>query len=111
MIRTKYFDATVLVTSELFEVQRVYTKSGDDATDLIDELAKRDHDALALGHANRLAISEQVHELAEQDLEFAGISQRVADVGDALDVAVMVAAPDVDHVVHALELVPVIGDV
>lgn len=38
MIRTKYFDATVLITSELFEVQRVYTKSGDDATDLIDEL-------------------------------------------------------------------------
>lgn len=38
MIRTKYFDATVMITSELFEVQRVYTKSGDDATDLIDEL-------------------------------------------------------------------------
>ena len=38
MIRTKYFDATVLITSEVFEVQRVYTKSGEDATDLIDEL-------------------------------------------------------------------------
>ena len=38
MIRTKYFDAEVLVNAEVFEVQRVYTKGGEDATSLIDEL-------------------------------------------------------------------------
>ena len=38
MIRTKYFDADVLVTPEIFEVQSVFTKTGENVKDLIDEL-------------------------------------------------------------------------
>ncbi len=48
-------------------------------TDLVNELLEGDHGALALGHANRLAVAEQIHELAEQDLELAGVTQGVAN--------------------------------
>ena len=80
-------------------------------TDLLQELVEGHHGALALGHAHRLAVAQQVDQLAEKHLELRGIPQGRAGGLDALDVAVVVCAPDVDDVVHALELVPVVGDV
>ena len=80
-------------------------------TDLVDELLQGHHGALALGHTDGLAVTQQVDELAQQNLELAGVTQGIADAADALDVAVVVGAPDVDDVVNALELIPVIGNV
>ena len=85
--------------------------AGGVRADLVDELLQGHHGALALGHTDGLAVAQQVDELAQQNLELAGVAQSVADAADALDVAVVVGAPDVDDVVDALELVPVIGDV
>ena len=79
--------------------------------DLVDELLQGHHGALALGHADGLAVAQQVDELAQQNLELAGVAESVADAADALDIAVVVGAPDVDDVVDALELIPVIGNV
>ena len=79
--------------------------------DLVNKLLQGHHGALALGHTDGLAVAQQVDELAQQNLELAGIAKSVADAADALDVAVVVGAPDVDDVVDALELIPVIGNV
>ena len=79
--------------------------------DLVDELLQGHHGALALGHTDGLAVAQQIDELAQQNLKLAGIAKSVADTADALDVAVVVGAPDVDDVVDALELIPVIGNV
>ena len=79
--------------------------------DLVNKLLQGHHGALALGHTDGLAVAQQVDELAQQDLKLAGIAKSVADAADALDVAVVIGAPDVDDVVDALELVPVIGNV
>ena len=85
--------------------------AGGVRADLVDELLQGHHGALALGHTDGLAVAQQVDELAQQNLELAGVTESVADAADALDVAVVVGAPDVDDVVDALELVPVIGNV
>ena len=79
--------------------------------DLVDELLQGHHGALALGHTDGLAVTQQVDELAQQNLKLAGIAKSVADAAYALDVTVVVGAPDVDDVIDALELIPVIGDV
>ena len=79
--------------------------------DLVDELLQSHHGALALGHTDGLAVAQQVDELAQQNLKLAGIAKSIADAADALDVAVVVGTPDVDDVVNALELIPVIGNV
>ena len=85
--------------------------TGGVGADLVDELLQGHHGALALGHTDGLAVAQQVDELAQQNLKLAGVTQGIADAADALDVAVVVGAPDVDDVVDALELIPVIGDV
>ena len=85
--------------------------AGGVRADLIDKLLQGHHGALALGHTDGLAVAQQVDELAQQNLKLAGVTKSVTDAADALDVAVVVSAPDVDDVVDALELVPVIGNV
>ena len=76
-----------------------------------EKLVKGDHRSLALGHAHGAAVAQQVDQLAEKDLELRGVAERLAGGLHALDVAVVVGAPDVDHVVDALELVPMVGNV
>ena len=68
---------------------------------LVDELLERDHLAGALGHADGLAVAEQVHQLAEHDLERAGPAPGREHSLAAGDVAVVVGAPDVDEMVEA----------
>ena len=41
----------------------------------------------------------------------AGVTQGIANAAHAVDVTVVVATPDVDDMVNALELIPVIGNV
>ena len=80
-------------------------------TDLLKQLIEGDHSALALAHAHRCAVAQEVDELAEHDLELIGVTKGLADGLDALDVAVVIGTPQVDDMIHTLELVPVIGNV
>ena len=67
----------------------------------------------ALGHLHPLAALGEVDELHDHELEPLGLAaERLPDRLHALDVAVVVGAPDVDRaVVAACELVQVVGDV
>ena len=80
-------------------------------THLLEQLREGDHGSLALGHANGNAVAQEVDELSEKHLELTGVAERVTRGFYALDVAMVVGTPDVDHVVDTLELVPVVGDV
>ena len=81
-------------------------------TDLVDELLERDHLAGALGHADRHAVPEQVDHLADDDFGLARMAEHVSDRLNALDVAMVIGAEDVDAAVEAtVELVFVVGDI
>ncbi len=86
--------------------------AGRIGTHVVEKLLERHHLAGALGHANDLAAPEQVHELADDDGELAGMPESGNRRLHALDVAVMVGAPQVDDAVEsAVELVLVVRDV
>ena len=78
---------------------------------LVHQLLEGDHRAATLGHAHRRSVAQQVDELAQQHLVLVGVTKCVGNRLDALDVAVVVCAPDVDLVVGDLELLHAVGDV
>ena len=91
---------------------REHEKARGIGSDFVENLFKAHHLTRALGHANGLAITKEVDHLADDDLGLARMAKDVTDRLDALDVAVVVGAQDVDAAVEAaVELVLVIGDV
>ena len=90
-----------------------HDKAEDVLADLVDDLAQGDEGAGALRHAHRLALVEQIDELAQFDVERRGAVGHRLDRGlHALDIAAVVGAPDIDQLGKAAaELVAMIGDV
>src|SRR5579872_582572 len=81
--------------------------------DFVDHLAQGDEIAGALGHLYGFAVTQESHELDDLHVQ-AGLPgrHRLDRRLDALDVAAMVGAPDIDQIAEAaIELVLVIGDV
>ena len=81
--------------------------------DLGDQLVEADELARALGHLRPLAALHQVDELHDDQLELVAVTaERLEHRLDALDIAMVVGAPDVDQPVEAaLALVDVVRDV
>ena len=82
--------------------------------DLVDQVAQFHERARALAHAHRLAILHHPHDLAQHHVQprQAVAGERLHRRDHALDIAAMVGAPDIDHVVKAARhLVGMIGDV
>ena len=83
--------------------------------DLVQQVGEGDGLAGALGHADHLAVPQELHQLHEDDVEpvRAVQAQGVQGALQPGHMAVMVRAPDVDNPVKAPdgELIPVVGDV
>ena len=82
--------------------------------DGLDQVLQRDDGAGALAHPHRLAVLDQVDQLADQDLEVVarGVAEGGAHGHQPADVAVVVGAEhDDDAVEAALALVEVVGEV
>src|SRR5215208_6872372 len=79
--------------------------------DVVEQVVERDELALALRHPRALAALHQVDELHDQELQRSvGAAERAPDREHALDVPVVVGAPDVDEAIEpALALVLVVG--
>ena len=75
------------------------------APDLFQQLFHQHELAAALGHPHRLPLAEQRDELNDERLErLRGVAERLHRGAHARDVAVMVGAEQVDHVVDTGEL-------
>jgi len=83
------------------------------APDLIHDLTKRHEVTCPLGHFDRLAGAQELHELDELDVEFGALSAQCRHRRlHAFDVAAVVGAPDIDQRLEAaVELRAVVGDV
>jgi hypothetical protein len=80
--------------------------AGDVRTDLLERLVERDHLAGALGEPHRLAVAQQVDELADADLDAVGVEPEARRGRlQARDVAVVVRTEQVDAVVRTRTLV------
>ena len=82
--------------------------------DRIHQVVERDDGARALRHADRLAVLDQVHQLADQDLEVhvRDVAERLHHRHHAADVAVVVGAEHDDVLLEAaLALVEVVAEV
>ena len=92
---------------------RQHDEAKDVLADLVDDFAQGDERPGALRHAHRHALVEQIHQLADLDVERSGaVGQRLHRRLHALDIAAVIGAPDVDHLVEAApHLVAMIGDV
>ena len=86
--------------------QHVVTRSVN--TDFVDELFEGDHFTGALGHANRLAVAEEVDQLAEHNFERAREAHSGQNGSNASDIAMVVGAPDIDQDVEAALFLPVV---
>lgn len=80
---------------------REHEKARGIGSDFVENLFEAHHLTRALGHANGLAITKEVDHLADDDLGLARMAKDVTDRLDALDVAVVVGAQDVDAAVEA----------
>ena len=81
--------------------------------ELVDDIAQGDKRAGTLRHAHGLALVEEMHELAQLDVELGlTVAQRFYRRLHALDIAAVIGAPHIDQIAEpAAELVVVIGDV
>ena len=82
----------------------------------LDQVLEGDHGAGALGHADGLAVLDQVHQLADHDLNLVcAVAKNLGDSLQAAHVAVMVSAEHVNRhvggVLGASHLVLVVGDI
>ncbi len=101
------------------ELQRAVVAPGEEreaggvAANLLQQLLHQHELATALGHAHRLAVAQECHQLDQEHLERVGrVPERLHGRAHAPDVAVVVGTEQVDQAIGGGELhVVVIGDV
>ena len=70
-----------------------------------------DTSSFALRHSDGNTVSEQVNQLAKQNLKLSWVTKSCCSRANTLNIAVMICSPNINNVVDTLELVPVVGNV
>src|SRR5436305_5197176 len=107
------FERLVVLARQHDEAEDVLAMPAGELVELVDDIAQCDKRAGALRHAHGLALVEEMHELAQLDVELGlTVAQRLYRRLHALDIAAVIGAPYIDQTAEpAAELVVVIGDV
>ena len=70
-----------------------------------------DTSSFALRHSDGNAVSEQVDQLAKQNLKLSWVTKSCCSRANTLDIAVVICSPNINNAVNTLELVPVVRNV
>ena len=68
-----------------------------------------DASSLTLGHSNSNTVSKQVNQLTKQNLKLSWVAKGCCSRANTLNISVVICSPDINNVVDALELIPVVG--
>ena len=70
-----------------------------------------DTSSFTLRHSDGNTVSEQVNQLAKQNLKLSWVTKSCCSRANTLNIAVMICSPNINNVVNTLELVPVVRNV
>ena len=70
-----------------------------------------DTSSLTLRHSDGNTVSEQVNQLTKQNLKLSWVTKSCCSRANTLNISVVICSPNINNVVDALELVPVVRNV